>query len=258
MTPLTEPTSRDRFLSWIPFVASAALVAFAVHLAIQDPWWGLALGAFALTILVPAWLQRRRLRRLLESGNVDAVLEAYRASLEDAPYSETMAPLVRAAALAAHGFTDRARQCLARARRGPAWEAALEHRLLIETLLDAFEGERERALERAETLRKLPLPTSLFLRGRVQLLRSAMRALARAFLHRAGSDDVRTLEAAARHNPLVHWPMRYAAAVARLDRGQQRAAARLLAGAPEWPEDSVFSSFHTEILERAGQHADGS
>ena len=78
-----------------------------------------------------------------------------------------MAPLVAATALMSNGMTERARTALSRAQRGPAWEAALEHRLFVEVLADAFEGDRDRALQNAERLALLPLPPeSPFVRSR--------------------------------------------------------------------------------------------
>jgi hypothetical protein len=46
--------------------------------------------------------------------------------------------------------------------------------------------------------------------------------------------------------------MRYASAVVAIDRGDSTKARELLANAPEWPEQSMFRSFHNEIAERAG------
>ena len=51
-------------------------------------------------------------------------------------------------------------------------------------------------------------------------------------------------------NPLVHWPMRYAAAVAYVDLGQPLKARELLKSVPDWPEDSVFHHFQRELEER--------
>jgi hypothetical protein len=49
----------------------------------------------------------------------------------------------------------------------------------------------------------------------------------------------------------VFWAMRYAAAVVAIDRGDTGKATRLVAGAPPWPEESIFRTFHLEIAERA-------
>jgi hypothetical protein len=182
---------------------------------------------------------------------VNAVLSAWESSVDRVPHPETMAPLITATALAAHGLAERARRVLTMARRGPAWEAAIEQRLVLDTLLSVFDGDPERSLEAAAAMERLPLPASPFLRSRVTGLRSAMSAFARAFAHRAERRDLGTLKSAARQNPLVYWAMRYAAAVASIDHGDPRSAAKLLEGAPRWPHDSVFSAFHEEITEHS-------
>jgi hypothetical protein len=42
--------------------------------------------------------------------------------------------------------------------------------------------------------------------------------------------------------------MRYAAAVVAIDHGKKEDARALLAGAPAWPIESAFRSFHEELL----------
>jgi hypothetical protein len=251
MSPEGEPPFLERTLSWVPFVLSAALVAAAVDLSIHRPTLGFVLAELALVLLVPQLLQRRKLRRVLRSGDVDAVLSAWEASVDRVPHPETMAPLITATALAAHGMAERARRAIKLARRGPAWEAAIEQRLVLDTLLSVFDGEPERGIEAAAALERLPLPSSPFLRSRVASLRVAMGAFARAFAHRSGREDLGTLKAAARQNPLVYWAMRYAAAVVSIDQGEPTEAARLLEGAPRWPRDSAFAAFHEEIAAHA-------
>jgi hypothetical protein len=248
--PGSSPPLFERALSWVYFVVSAALVASAIDLAVRRPMLGLVLAELALVLMIPRLLQRRKLRRVLRSGNVDAVLAAWESSASRVPHPETMAPLITATALAAHGLAERARRALSLARRGPVWDAAIEQRLVVETLLSVFDGDPEHALATATALGDLPLPPAPFLRGRVVGLRTAMAAFARAFAHRSSMTDRATLEHAAKDNPLVYWAMRYAAAVASIDHGQPREAARLLEGAPIWPEDSAFSAFHQEIATR--------
>lgn len=250
--PSPRPGLLERAVTWGPFVASAALVAMGLHLAVRSPKLSLALIALAGLALIPRLRARRRVRRLLESGDVDAMLGAWQPALNDIPERETMAPLITATALVSNGMVERARNTLSRARRGPAWEAAIEHRLFIEVLADAFEGARERALENAARLAQLPLPpASPFVRARVALLRTATGALARAFAHTARQTDLEVLRSAARRNPLVHWAMRYAAAVAYIDSGRPDSARKLLEGAPDWPQASVFQAFHAELAEHA-------
>ena len=251
MLPSVQPPPLlERALSWVPFVMSAALVATAVELAVRRPAVGLLLAELSFVLLVPQFLRRRRLRRVLRSGNVDAVLSAWEASVHRVPHPETMAPLIAATALAAHGFADQARGALERARRGPVWEAAIEQRLVVETLLSVFDGETAHALETSSALEGLPLPPALLLRSRTAGLRLAMGAFARAFAPQPADADLALLKTAARQNPLVYWAMCYAAAVLNIDRGAPQEAARLLRGAPCWPADSAFAAFHQEIAAR--------
>lgn len=248
----SPPTLFDRLMAWGPFVASAALIALGVHLAVRSPKLSLVLVALAALAFVPQLRARRRVRRLLESGDVDAMLGAWQPALDDIPERDTMGPLIAATALVSNGMVERARSVLSRARKGPAWDAALEHRLFIEVLADAFEGDRDRAVQNAAQLAALPLPpASPFVRARVALLRSAAGALARAFAHSARKGDLGVLRSAARKNPLVHWAMRYAAAVACIDSGKRSQARKYLEGAPAWPEASVFQAFHAELAEHA-------
>ncbi len=243
--------SRTRFWRAILFLGSAALIAGALHHARQNAWW-LVVPALAL-VGVGVWLVlrvvgKRRVRRMLVEGRAEELLALWHDSLTSLPHADTTVPLLHATALAASGHTDRARVALTHAARGNAWPAAHEHRLLVETLLDSFDGERLAALEKAEELRNLPLPAvGDELRGRVALLREAVAAVARAFAHQPEDRDATLLREAARRNALIHWPLRYAAAVVCIDRGRKADARELLANAPTWPEDSAFCSFHAEL-----------
>lgn len=242
---------RSKLGAWIFFVGSALVAALAIQAGIETPWLGAALvlgvGVFALK----RFLDRRRMRRLLTSGNVALVLEAWHESLRRVPHSETMRPLVIATLLAAHGMLDGARRALDQAKRGRAWDAALEHRLLLETLISAFDGESAQALSSANHLASLPMvPASPFMQARIASLRAAVVAFAKSFAHQAEDRDIAALKHAAGENPLVHWPMRYAAAVAYVDLGQPLKARELLKSVPDWPEDSVFHHFQRELEER--------
>lgn len=241
-----ERRARLKTVLWL--LSSIAIVACAVHVAQKSPALGLLLLAlFALTQL-PAAVRQMRLRRLLRSGNLGAVLEAYHPAMARLPHPETLGPLMVAAALAAHGMVDRARRALDRAVKGEAWEAALEHRWFVETLMEAFEGDRSLALDRAESLEKLPLPAAnASLQKRIVALRAALTALARAFARRSQGNDAEVLLAAADDSPLVHWAMRYGAIVAFLERGDRSRAQELLNGAPRWPADSAFRAFQEEL-----------
>jgi hypothetical protein len=245
--------SWTRIAVWSQFIGSAALVAVALDLSWTSPWLGFLLGVLAAMIAVPQILARRRIRRILVSGDINAVLEVWSRSLDRLPHRETMAPLIVATAFAAHGFTDRAREALSRAARGDAWEGALEHRLFVEALLDAFEGERDLAVKKAESLAELPLPDAgPLLRSRVALLRAGLGALARAFAHTTRPGDVELLQRAGKKSPLVHWPMQYASAVAMIDHGRTTEARRVLQSAPLWPEESAFHAFQQELVSMAG------
>ena len=232
---------------------SAALAAFAVRLAAREPLTAIVLAALIGGSMLPAYLARRRMRDVLRSGDVVSVLAAWSESFARIPHPETMRPLITAAAFASCGWLEQARTAMERSARGPAWDAALEHRLFVETLLDAFEGDRETALQKASRLCSLPMPVAgPFMRSRVRALREALTAFARAFAHASREGDLALLERASNKSPLVHWAMRYAAAVAAVDRGQPTHAKRLLETAPRWPEGSAFRSFHTELASVVG------
>jgi hypothetical protein len=249
-----ERRARLRIALWV--LSSAAIVAFAVHIGRKSPPLGMMLLALFAVTQVPSALRQLRMRRLLRSGDLGAVLQAYHPTLARLPHPETLGPLMVAAALAAHGMVDRARRALDRAVRGDAWEAALEHRWFVETLMEAFDGDRGRALDRAESLEKLPLPAgSAPLQRRVAALRAALTALARAFARQPHDGDAEVLESASENSPLVHWAMRYGAAVAYLERGDRGRAQLLLADAPEWPADSTFRAFQAELSLLAAEPA---
>jgi hypothetical protein len=218
----------------------------------HDPRAALPLLVFAALLLAPALVGRWRMRRLLKSGDVERVIGTWEGSIERVPHSETVAPLLKATAYASYGWIEAGRWALSRAVKGPAWEAALEQRLFVETLLDTFEGDREAAMRKAEALQTLPMPSSGPLaRHRIALLRRGLAALARAFAHASREGDADLLGKAAGASPLVHWAMRYAKAVVFVDRGRGRDVPALLAGAPQWPVQSAFHEYHTELLARA-------
>jgi uncharacterized membrane protein len=233
------------------FVLSAAGVSLALHFAIEDVWAGLLLAILAIAFGVPQLRARQRLRQLLSSGNLGAILDVWNDAIDTLPHHRTVGPLIRATAFAAHGLTDRARGVLERAERGLAWDNALEHRLFVETLIDAFEGRKSQALDKARSLRALPLPASPWAKSRASVLRGAAGALARAFAHCPEPGDVARLVAAAKHQPLVHWAMYYALAVVHIDQGRRDEALAVVSRAPSWPEGSAFNAFQAEILEQS-------
>jgi len=227
----------------------AALLA---RLAWDNPRYILPLALVTALIALPPALARRRMRKLLKSGDVQRILGAWAPSFERIIHPETMRPLLVATAYATCGFVQSARRALERAVRGPAWDAAIEQRLVIETLLDTYEGEREAAVEKAAVLERLPVPPVGFLtRRKIMRLRRGVAAHARAFAHRTSEGDATSLRKAAKSSPIVYWAMRYAEAVVAVDRGDRGRAALLLDGAPEWPVDSVFQAFHAELRAHA-------
>lgn len=240
----------DRFLARALTLTSIVFFAIvSARLVAQDPRYLLLVAVVAIGILLPPWLARRRMKRLLMSGDVSRVLGTWQRSLQRVTYPETMAPLMVATAYAAYGFIDPARRALDRAAKGPAWEAAVEQRLFVEALLDLYVGERDQALAKAHELELLPLPpASFWIRRKVARLRSGIAAMTRAFAHASSAEDLRALRSAARSSPLVHWAMRYAQAVIAIDAGRKEDARALLAGAPTWPQESAFRSFHDELV----------
>ena len=232
----------------LPLLISTLCALLSLQLAIHDRRYFLPFFLIVGLAAVPPILARRRMRELLVSGDVKRVLGTWESSIERIMYPETMAPLMAATAYASYGWTEAARVALKRAVKGPAWDAALEQRLFVETLLDTFEGEQKMAMAKAEALARLPLPDAgLLARRKVASLRRGIGALVRAFSHESRRDDERVLKTAASASPLIHWAMRYARAVLAVDRGRSQEARDLIAAAPSWPEESAFRLFHEEL-----------
>jgi hypothetical protein len=239
---------RSPLLPKLLFVASAAGAALALRLSWEEPVLGIALLVAIVVGVGARYLSRRRTLRLLQSGDVEGIISRWSSSLRNVPHAKTMAPLMTATAFAAYGWVDRARAALDEAERGPAWDAALEHRLFVDTLLLTFEGDHHEAMATATTLERLPMPAAgPHIVERVRVLRAAVGALARAFSHNGRDGDRRVLIAASDTSPLVHWAMRYGAAILSIDAGEVRLASALLHGAPTWPAESRFNEFHDEI-----------
>lgn len=246
-----EPQSR-RALRVVAFVASAAAAAMILRFTWERPLISAGVLLSLAVVVLVRWVARRRLRRTLVSGDVDAVLREWSGAIARAPHAQTMAPLMTATAFAANGWIEQARAALAAAQRGPAWEAALEHRLFVDTLLLTFEGDRDEALRQADRLARLPMPDAPSpMRERIALMRGAVGAFARAFAHKSERGDGELLERVARQSPLVHWAMRYASAIVAIDQGNKEKARMLLDGAPDWPHESAFRGFHDELLAHA-------
>lgn len=236
---------------YVRFGLSALACAAAANLVVSHPALGALLVFFGALVAVPQWVARERLRRLLASGRVADILEIWSRAVEDSPHARTAGPLARATALAAHGLTERARRALSRAERGHAWDSAIDQRLFIETLIDTFEGDRQRAQHKAQALAGLPLPTSPWARQRAVALRQAAGALTRAFARCPKAGDSQKLRVGGRQHPLVFWATSYALAIIRIDEGKRKEALSLIAAAPAWPEGSAFRHFQLELLAQA-------
>jgi len=244
-------SQRFRPLTYLPILVSALCAVIVGQMAWHEPRYLVPFAAIALVTTVPRLLARNRMKRLLMSGDVKQVLGTWEGSIERVMYPETMAPLMAATAYASYGWIEAARNALERAVKGPAWEAALEQRLFVEALLDTFEGDQAHALAKAEALERMPMPRSgPIARARIARLRRGVSAMARAFAHTAKQADEKVLKAAAVASPLIHWAMRYALAIVAVDRGDKDEAQKLLVGAPEWPKQSAFRSFHEELAGR--------
>ena len=248
-SPTPERPSRAFLL--LPIAVAALSAVFAAQMIARDPRFALPLLGFGLLMFAPSLLGRWRMKRLLLSGDVQRVIDSWQGSIERVSHHETMGPLLQATAYASYGWVEAARRALGRAVKGPAWDAALEQRLFVEALLDAFEGERATAMHKAEVLQVLPMPVGGPLaRRRVTTLRRGLAALARAFAHASVEGDSSILARAAGASPLVHWAMRYAQAIVAVDHGHAAEVSTLLADAPAWPEASAFHAYHGELLSR--------
>lgn len=243
---------QSTFLGLPAHWTGALMIGLGAVLAFKVPIGGGALILAGLAVLAVHAEMKRRAQRVLTSGDPEAVLAAWAPALERMPHPGTLGPVITATAFIAHGQTHEAEQHLARAERGEAWDATREQRLLIETLIDAFNGDRDKAVAQARVLSALPLPPAGAAVGRqIASIRHAVSAVARAFAHESESEDLQALELASKTAPILHWVTRYAAAVVQIDRGERRAAELLLKGAPAWPEASVFHNFHRELLDHA-------
>jgi hypothetical protein len=250
--PSPAPRRPFRPLAFLPVAVAALVAVMAAQTLGHDPRYVVPLLAGVVLMMLPAVLSRWRMRRLLMSGDVQRVIGTWEGSIDQVPHPETMAPLLEATAYASYGWIESARRALGRAVKGPAWDAAVEQRLFVETLLDTFEGDRDGAMRKAEAMQALPMPTSgIFARRRVALLRGGLAALTRAFAHASVDGDATVLRRAASASPLVHWAMRYAAAVVALDRGRAADVPSLIADAPPWPAESAFHEYHAELLQHA-------
>lgn len=235
-----------RFIRGALFVFSAAAVAFALQAARHTPWllW-LLVGTF-LILPVRQYLAYRNLKALLQSGDVTRLLNAWDNAARLGPQTTQPAErLIRATALASYGWTKRARQLLDLAQQ-PEGEG-LEHRVFLEVLLTALEGNHTRSMQMALALKSLPLSAKGSAGQRAELHRSAALALARAFAGCGTKADDEVLDRAGRSNPVLFWPTRYARAHLGLQHGNPAPAKQLIRKAPSWPEQSVFRQLTREL-----------
>ena len=248
-TPTHKPAPwRTAFFTYLPFVLSALWTAIIVRLLMKDLRYAVPLLLLAALWVIPLYVQHRRQRAVLLRGNVPDVLQAWTPMIERSPHPETVQPILMSTAYAANGWTDAAREAMGRARKGAAWEASIEQRLVVEILCEAFDGDRGRALRAVDELTALPLPPAgVFLRRRIVALRTGIGALARAFNRRPNPGDRALLQQAAKSSPLFFWAFSYAAAIDAIDDGDATEAQRLIAGAPHWSPSSVYAEFHREI-----------
>ncbi len=245
----TPAPTTAKVLKAILFVASAGLFAALVRLSLHEPLVGVLVVVVVAILVGWRWWAGARIVRMLRRGEVHEIIAHWSDGLERTPHAATIAPLVTATAFAAFGRVEDARRALASAARGPAWEAAIEHRIFLDTLLSTFEGDADHARTQVARLVTLPMPDRKDLAARVGALREAVAALVRAFSHRSVPGDLARLEQASENSPLVHWAMRYAAAIVAIDNGDPDKARALIANAPAWPRESAFRSFHDEIKE---------
>src|SRR5580658_11315579 len=187
---MTAPARSRRILPFLPLLTAGMSAVLAAQLIGRDPRYLAPILVIAGLLLAPTIISRWRTRKLLISGDVERVIGTWEGLIERVPNPETMAPLLRATAYASYGWIEAARLALKRAVRGPAWEAAVEQRLFVETLLDTFEGDRDGAIHKTEALAALPMPvTGVFAHRRIKLLRRGLAALARAFAHTSKPGD---------------------------------------------------------------------
>lgn len=232
------------------FVASAALIARVVYLGLDNPRWLLA--GLGLLLLIPAQrlLARRKLNQVLESGDVTRLLASWESLPNPSPRGLAAERLLRATALASYGWTVRARQLLEIQREPHTLNTGLEHRVFLEVLLSALEGNHDRSLAMAMALSSLPLPEDRTVRQRAKNHRDGALAMARAFARCGRPGDRELLRKSSRQNPLLIWPMRYAEAQLSLQHGDNAQAKRLLRQAPPWPPQSAFRHI-TSTLQQA-------
>ncbi len=246
-TPHESGSGLSRIVGPLRFVASAAAVAYAIR-SLAHGHYVLAVLMVVLavaTVIVPEVLERTRRRAVYRSGNVREILDT--ALLETDADSENSISLKRALAFAALGVTGPARLALQSRPRRPLADQEREELLIVETLVEAFDGEHTNATRRVAALDLLPLPTGSAER-RARNVRQCLAAMVRAFDGRSEADDLEVLVRGPEVLPILYWATRYAAAAVCAQRGARDAVQTLLQDAPTWPEESAFSLLHRDLL----------
>lgn len=247
-----KPSSRRggsrarRWLTWAPFVLTAAVASLVVHASLSRPWLLGGIVAAAVTFVVLLYIRQVQIRRSLAQGDLTHVVAKLLPTLKTLPHRDTMAPIALATLFAAHGQAREARATMATAQRGPVWDGAIEHRLFVEALLALLEGDFANAKDQVAHMATLPEasgPRAV----RSRTLREAMGSLTRAFARESQPGDVARLEEASKTSPSVSWIMRYGAAIAAVDHGDVARAARLIESAPAWPAGSRLRDVHAEL-----------
>ncbi|NUO53809.1 MAG: hypothetical protein HOV80_33610, partial [Polyangiaceae bacterium] len=127
-----QPSGTARLLKIVLFVASAGFFAALVRFSFKYPWLGAGAAVLVGGYLTWRWWSTTRVVRMLRRGQVHEIIAHWSDGLDRTPHADTIAPLVTATAFAAFGRVDDARKALASAARGPAWEAAIEHRIFLD------------------------------------------------------------------------------------------------------------------------------
>lgn len=232
---------------WLVFALSAAATATVLQLVWRLPTLATLLP-LAVAVGAGGYLYlHHRAQRLLQTGDLPELLEAWQRAYAERGQPKELEPLFRATTLAAYGLTSRARQVLLLAPKGNVWQRALEQRLLADTLINAIDGDRQRALAAAVAISQLPLPASRTARARTMTRRAGTQALARAFARQTRAGDIRALRAAQKENPLLALPFRYAEVAATILRGKRATARELLERLPQLPPESAFAELAADL-----------
>src|SRR5580658_2330435 len=134
MPSSSDPRGSPRMFRFLPLAAAAVSAVLAAQLVARDSRYALPLLGLVVLSMVPRFVGRWKVRKLLRSGDVERVIGTWSGSIERVANRETMGPLLYATAYAAYGRVEEARRALDRAAKGPAWDAAIEQRLFVETL----------------------------------------------------------------------------------------------------------------------------